>query len=44
MAAGRDERAGALDVEAVDLLEGIEWDPPAKGGSGWTITGGGQSE
>lgn len=32
--------AGALGVEAEDLLEGIEWDPPAKGGSGWAITGG----
>ncbi|MBN9621537.1 MAG: helix-turn-helix transcriptional regulator [Actinobacteria bacterium] len=34
--------AGALDVGAEVLLEGIEWQPPAAGGSGWTITGGGQ--
>jgi transcriptional regulator with XRE-family HTH domain len=36
--------SGALAVEADALFEGIEWNPPAKGGSGWTITGGGQHE
>jgi hypothetical protein len=33
--------AGALVVEPGALLEGIEWDPGAEGGSNWTITSGG---
>lgn len=36
--------AGALAVEADALFVGIEWNPPAEGGSGWAITGGGHHE
>lgn len=36
--------AGALVVEADALFDGIEWDPHAEGGSGWTIKVGGQHE
>jgi transcriptional regulator with XRE-family HTH domain len=36
--------AGALGVEPNALFEGVRWIPPAEGGSGFVITGGGPDD
>jgi transcriptional regulator with XRE-family HTH domain len=36
--------AGALGVEPAALFEGVRWIPPAEGGTGFVITGGGPDD
>src|ERR1700735_79536 len=36
--------AGALGVEPAALFKGVRWVPPAEGGTGFVITGGGPDD